>query len=169
MQFRIRDARTEDVPALAALHVQTFTETHRGGRPGGPSIELREQQWGAALAAPGAGSFCLIVERDDGELVGFANGSPHDGSVPGFDGRLNKIYLLRAVQRQGLGRLLLRAVAQQFLDRSVTSMLLFGDASNPSNGFHEAFGVERLHGERGQFNGYGWRDLPRLIARCDNR
>lgn len=170
MQFRIRDARADDVPALASLHVQTFTETHRGGRPGGPSIELREQQWREALAAHDAMSFCLLVEREDGELVGFANGSPHDGGVPGFDGRLNKIYLLRAVQRQGLGRLLLRAVAQQFVERGVTSMLLFGDASNPSNGFYEAFGAERLYGDRGEFNGgYGWRDLPRLIARCDER
>lgn len=34
MPFRIRDARAGDVPALSSLHVQTFTETHRGGRPG---------------------------------------------------------------------------------------------------------------------------------------
>ena len=123
-----------------------------------------------ALAAPDAKNFCLVVERDDGELVGFANGSPHDGSIPGFAGRLNKIYLLQAVQGQGLGRLLLRAVAQQFLDRGVTSMLLFGAASSPSNGFYEAFGAERLFSERGEFNGgYGWRDLAQLVAGCAER
>jgi hypothetical protein len=47
-------------------------------------------------------------------------------------------------------------------------MLLFGDATNPSNGFYEAFGAERLYGGGGEFNGaYGWRDLQTLIATCD--
>jgi hypothetical protein len=46
-------------------------------------------------------------------------------------------------------------------------MLLFGDARNPSNGFYEAFGAERLHSETGEFHGgYGWRDLHALVARC---
>lgn len=34
MSFRIRDATAADIPALAALHVQTFNETHRSGRAG---------------------------------------------------------------------------------------------------------------------------------------
>ena len=46
-------------------------------------------------------------------------------------------------------------------------MLLFGDAANPSNGFYEAFGADRLYGPSGEFNGgYGWRDLGALAARC---
>jgi hypothetical protein len=46
-------------------------------------------------------------------------------------------------------------------------MLLFGEATNPSNGFYEAFGAERLHSDSGEFNGaYGWRDLQMLVARC---
>jgi len=39
-------------------------------------------------------------------------------------------------------------------------MLLFGDAANPSNGFYEAFGAERLYSADGEFHGgYDWRDL----------
>src|SRR5262249_24812754 len=37
MAFHIREARDVEVPALARLHVETFNETHRGGRSGGPS------------------------------------------------------------------------------------------------------------------------------------
>ena len=71
------------------------------------------------------------------------------------------------VQRQGLGRLLLCALARRFMERGVTSMLLFGDAANPSKGFYEAFGAERLYGDTGEFHGgYGWRDLGALVARC---
>jgi hypothetical protein len=50
MAFHIRDAHESDVPALARLHVQTFNETHRGGRSGGPSYELPERQWRESFA-----------------------------------------------------------------------------------------------------------------------
>ena len=167
MPFHIRDAMPFDVPALAALHVQTFNETHRGGRPGGPTHELRERQWRDAFETIDDSWFCLVIENDRGELVGFAKGTPHDGGVPGFEAELNKIYLLRRVQRQGLGRLLLCCVGDRFLSRGITSMLLFGEATSPANGFYEAFGAERLYADTGAFHGaYGWRDLQQLVARC---
>ena len=167
MSFRLRDARLEDVAALAALHVQTFNETHRRGQPGGPSHELREAQWRDALTTPDPGRFCVVIEDEHGQLVGFAKGIPHDGGIPDFEGELNKIYLLRRVQRQGLGRLLLGAVATRFLRQGVASMLLFGDATSPANQFYEAHGAERLHGPNGEFHGaYGWRDLRPLVDLC---
>jgi ribosomal protein S18 acetylase RimI-like enzyme len=167
MSFLIRNATADDIPALARLHVQTFNGTHRGGRHGGPSCELRERQWREAFAVTDGRSSCFVVEDDDGELVAFAKGTLHDGGVPGFAGELNKIYALRRVHRQGVGRLLLCKVAQQFLSRGIASMLLFGEATNPSNGFYEAFGAERLYSEKGEFHGaYGWRDLRELVARC---
>jgi hypothetical protein len=62
---------------------------------------------------------------------------------------------------------LLCDVARRFLERGVTSMLLFGDAQNPSNGFYDAQGAERLYSKAGEFHGgYGWRDLRSLVARC---
>ena len=106
MPFHLRGATHADVPALATLHVQTFNETHRGGRAGGPSYELRERQWREAFTVHDGSWFCFVVEDDAGELVGFAKGTPHDGGVPGFAGELNKIYVLRRCHRQGLGRLL---------------------------------------------------------------
>jgi ribosomal protein S18 acetylase RimI-like enzyme len=167
MRFRIRDARSNDVPAIAQLHVRTFNETHRGGRDGGPTYELRERQWRDAFTVPDGSWFCVVVEKDDGEGVGFAKGTPHDGGVPGFAGELNKIYVLREFHRQGIGRLLLCNVAGRFLERGVTSMLLFGEATSPSNGFYEAFGAERLFSRTGEFHGgYGWRDLRALVAKC---
>lgn len=167
MAFHIRDAREQDVPALARLHVETFNETHRGGRGGGPSYELRERQWRDAFTVSASTCFCLVVEDSTGQLVGFAKGTPHDGNVLGFAGELDKIYVLRRLHRQGLGRLLLCNVARRFIERGVTSMLLFGEARNPSNGFYEAFGAERLHSSKGEFHGgYGWRDLRVLVANC---
>src|SRR5215472_4734130 len=170
MAFHIRDAREDEVPALARLHVQTFNETHRAGHSGGPSFELRERQWREAFETNDGAWFCFVVEDNEGELVGFARGTPYDGGVPGFAGELNKIYVLRRFHRQGIGRLLLCQVARRFLERGVTSMLLFGDAANPSNGFYEAFGAERLYSPGGEFHGgYGWRDLHALAAKCNGK
>jgi GNAT superfamily N-acetyltransferase len=159
----IRDARRDDIEALARLHVETFKETH--GRLGAPTYELRERQWRAAFDGD-ASWFCYVAEDAHGELVAFAKGTLHDGGVPGFAGELNKIYVLRRYHRRGIGRRLVAHVAQRFLDQGVGSMLLFGDARSPSNGFYERLGGERLLSAGGEFHGaYGWRDLHRLTVR----
>lgn len=165
--FTLREATIDDVPALADLHVRTFNETHCAGRSDGPTFELRERQWREMFVQHDGFSFCFVLEGPGGELVGFAKGTRHDGGVPGYEGELNKLYLLRRCHRQGLGKQLVCHVARTFLARGITSMLLFGEASNPSNGFYEALGAERLYTPSREFHGgYGWRDLSTLVARC---
>jgi ribosomal protein S18 acetylase RimI-like enzyme len=162
--FLIREATAADVPALAQLHVVTFIETHGGL---GPTFQTREWQWREAFAETNPDWFCYVISREDGALIGFAKGVPHTGGVPGFAGELNKIYLLREYHRRGLGRRLIGHVSRRFLARGIDSMLLFGDAQNPSNGFYEAMGAERLYAASGEFHGgYGWRDLHELAKKC---
>lgn len=158
--FRIRDAQPGDISALAALHVATFKEAH--GRHGAPTYDLRETQWRTAFEHE-ADWFCYVAEAPDGQLIGFAKGTLHGGGVPGFQGELDKIYVLRTWHRHGIGRALVEHVARRFLAQGLTSMLLFGDARNPSNGFYERLGAERLFSPEGEFHGgYGWRDLGGL-------
>ncbi len=165
-QFVIREMTGDDVPAVAALHVVTFNETHTMNNDG-PSYQLREQQWRKAFENQDGNWFGIVIENESGELIGFAKGTLHDGGIPGFEGELNKIYLLRRYHRRGLGRALLCEVANRFLKRGISSMLLFGDAHNPSNRFYEAMGGQRLFGDRGEFQGgYGWRDLRKLAEVC---
>lgn len=160
-QFEIREARADDVPALAALHVATFKEAH--GKRGAPTYELRARQWRTAFERE-SNWFCYVAEVSGSRLVGFAKGTLHDGGVPGFEGELNKIYVLRAWHRSGIGRALVEQVARRFLAQGVRSMLLFGDARNASNGFYERLGAERLFSPEGEFHGgYGWRDLRTLV------
>lgn len=151
----LRDATVDDVPALAALHVRTFRQTHGGG----PNASTREQQWREKLAS-GTLVFCIVLE-EDGALIGFAAGQRHlhqDHSA--YRGELNKIYLLRERHGRGLGRRLLVESARRFLAAGIDSMLLFGDARSRSNGFYERMGATRLLGANGEFHGgYGWPDL----------
>jgi ribosomal protein S18 acetylase RimI-like enzyme len=167
MSFILREATAADVPALADLHVRTFKETHGDG-PNSPTYVIRERQWCDAFGVTDESRFCFVVEGPGGELVGFARGIPYAHSdLPDYAGELNKIYLLRAYHRRGLGRRLVGHVARRFLRQRITSMLLFGEARNPSNGFYEAMGAERLYDAAGEFHGgYGWRDLAALAAAC---
>jgi ribosomal protein S18 acetylase RimI-like enzyme len=164
----IREATLADIPALARLHVKTFNQTHVGPFGKGPTYELREHQWRKAFEVTDGSWFCFVIENQKGELVGFAKGTPYNhGDLPDFAGELNKIYLLREYQRLGLGRRLVGHVARRFISQGITSMLLFGEARNPSNGFYEALGAERLFSKAGEFHGgYGWRDLGRLASIC---
>ena len=161
----IRDATANDIDALAMLHVKTFNETHTLFGRGGPTFEVRQWQYRQKFAAPDDRWFCLVIERPDGGLVGFAIGEPSDGGD--YDGRLNKIYLLREYQRLGLGSRLVGHVARRFVSQGITSMMLFSEANNPSIGFYETIGGARILTEAGEFHGaYGWRDIHRLVERC---
>jgi GNAT superfamily N-acetyltransferase len=163
MPLNLRDARPIDISALAALHVETFRETHGGG----PPVAVREGQWQRILSAIDSLDFTLLVEDDSGQPVGFARGTRHDGGVPGYQGELNKIYVVKRLHGRGCGRLLVCGVAGRFLTHGITSMLLFGDARSPSNGFYEHLGGVRLLSPEGEFHGgYGWPDLAKLKANC---
>jgi GNAT superfamily N-acetyltransferase len=165
--FQIREAQAAEALAIAALHVQTYNETHCGGEDRGPPLELRSRQWSDLFASNDGSWFCYVAVDNLGNFIGFARGTPHDGGVPGYQGELNKIYVQRVHHRQGIGKQLLLAVARQFIERGVNSMLLFGDAGNPSNGFYQHFGAERLLSPTGEFHGgYGWRDLQKLVGSC---
>jgi ribosomal protein S18 acetylase RimI-like enzyme len=130
----------------------------------GPSFETRESQWREAFAKNDPTWFCFVVQRPDGELVGFAQGNTSDH--PEFAGQLNKIYLLREYQRLGLGRRLLGHVARRFLSQGIHSMWLVGDPRNPSSRAWRALGGEKTDPDPGTGN-YGWRDLCTLAAMPD--
>ena len=162
--FKIREATINDVSALATLHVETFNETH-GMHPNAPTYELREYQWQKAFQED-QNWFCFVIESKNGRLIGFAKGQPYNHvDHKEFSGELNKIYLLRKYHKLGLGRQLVCKVANEFLRRAINSMLLFGDANNPSNQFYERMGAIKLFAKNGEFHGgYGWTDLSKLVA-----
>ena len=165
--FIIREARPEDIPALAALHVKTWAQTY-WTTLSPPTYKIREYQWRQQFEITGDSWFCFVVENKQGQLVGFAKGKTYNHSdLPEFSGELNKIYLLRNYQRIGLGRKLVGHVARRFLAKGISNMVLFGTAENPSCAFHDALEGERLYAKNGEFHGgYCWRDLNKLAQIC---
>lgn len=155
----IRDAVAADVPALAELHVTTWNATYNTTR--GPTIATRALQWNQVFATENRRDFVIVLQDQRGRLIGFAWGKPNEGE---FEGQLSKIYLRWEYHGLGLGRRMMAETARRFLERGIHSFILFAELSNPTLGFYDRLGGERLLDDRGQFGGaYGWRDLRALL------
>lgn len=102
----------------------------------------------------------LLLEDRTGRLIGFVAAEPHGGE---FDGVVSKIYLRWEYHGLGLGRRLMAETARRFLARGIASCVLFAEPSNPTIGFYDRLGGERLRDEFGRFTGaYAWRDVRTL-------
>lgn len=154
-----RDARAADIPALAELHVTTWNATYNTSR--GPTVATRTWQWNKVFAEQNRRDFVLVLEDRTGRLIGFTWGKPQRGE---FQGQLSKIYLRWEYHGLGLGRKMMAETARRFLDRGIHSFILFGEPSNPTMGFYDRMGGERLKDDHGRFGGaYAWRDVRTLI------
>jgi len=155
-----RDAVAADIPALAELHVTTWNATYDTTR--GPTIATRTSQWNQVFAKENRRDFVLVLEDRNGRLIGFTAGRPHEGE---FAGELSKIYLRWEYHGLGLGRRMMAETARRFVERGIHSFILFAELSNPTLGFYDHMGGERLLDDRGQFSGaYGWRYVRTLIS-----
>jgi ribosomal protein S18 acetylase RimI-like enzyme len=159
----LREATIADLGPLAELHVRTFNETHVGPFGTGPTYATREAQWRAKLAERDATQFALVLETAAKQLVGFIWCHPTTDD-PAWAARLNKIYLLREYQRQGLGKRMVAAAVDRLLEHGLTSMVLFTETDNePACSFYDQLGGKRQLNERGKFGGmFGWPDLWKL-------
>ena len=154
-----RDATVSDIPALAELHVTTWNATYNTSR--GPTVATRLWQWNEVFKKPQRRDFVLVLENREGQLIGFTWGRPSEGK---FAGELSKIYLRWEYHGLGLGRRMMTETARRFLARGIDSLILFAELTNPTLGFYDHMGGERLLDDRGQFQGaYGWRNLHRLV------
>ena len=166
--FIIREATAEDIPALATLHVKTWSDTYWHVK-NPPTYEIREWQWRDQFRLSDGTWFCFVVEKQNGELIGFAKGKKHkQNDLVGYSGELNKIYLLRQYQRLGLGRNLVGLVVRQFLNNGISTMSLYADPGNSSCRFFEKLGGENLIEPNGKVNysWYVWKDLKKLASIC---
>lgn len=170
----IREATHDDVAAIARVHVDTWRTAYRGIISdeilAALSYEKREDSWHQILNnASKTDNFTYLTESNSGRVIGFANGGLGRAEDPIYQGELNAIYVLKSCQRKGVGRDLLRVVAQRLIQMDIHSMLAWVLAENPACRFYERLGGRKVYEKeikRGETKlteiAYGWMDIENL-------
>ena len=172
--MRVREATSNDVPAIARVHVDTWRTTYRGIVPdehlANLSYERRAEGWYRILhQAQEDNNFTLVAENESDKIVGFANGGKERTGDPVYTGELTGIYILKAHQRKGIGRSLVETVAERLGQLGLHSMLIWVLVDNPACQFYAALGGTQVREQTLQIAGkslievaYGWTDITNL-------
>jgi ribosomal protein S18 acetylase RimI-like enzyme len=174
--MHIRQARVEDAAAIAKVHVDAWRTTYPGIVPAdylvSLSYEHHQEKWRNGLTVPEFGEFTYVAESDRREIVGFATGGPERSGKLDYRGELHAIYLAAGHRRRGIGRSLVRTVAERLVELQFDSIMVWVLADNPSRAFYEALGGEKFFETVVEIGGarmievaYGWKPIGKLIER----
>ncbi len=174
-EARIRLATPADAPAIADVRVNAWRTTYRGIIPDSyldaMKVEDSATLWEKVLTAAPNTTNTFVAEAD-ARVVGFASGMMKPEAQLGFDAELTGIYLVQHAQRAGVGKRLVAAVAGAQRSHGATGMIAWVIASNKAaRAFYEGLGGELVLEQPFTWDGmdlieagYGWHDLPRLMA-----
>ena len=172
----IREAELKDANAIAQVHVDAWKTTYSAILPAAyiekQTYAKRCDRWKKMLAASKAKTDRLIyVAEFEGEIIGFVDGGRARSSNPLYKGEIYALYILKAYQRQGLGRNLIRTMARQLSQSGLDSILVWVLADNPACKFYQSLGGQEIERQLVNFDGsklqeiaYGWQDTQNLIA-----
>jgi GNAT superfamily N-acetyltransferase len=157
--------------------VAAWRETYAGMMPAatlaGLDVAEWTERWRGRLASADAGEATFLA-LDESGAAGFGHCRPQTSQklAPlGYSGEIAALYLLRRIQRRGLGTRLLRRMATHLLEHGCdsASVWVFRDAPH-AHRFYEAHGaaatgiegVWEIYGMTLPDLAYGWRDLKEL-------
>ncbi len=151
LQALIRPATTNDIEAIATVHIQSWKETYPGIMPAqriaALNLESCMRNWTRSLEA----SLVILVAEVDGRIVGFASGGDNrsnehceTGLGDRCDCELAAIYILQEYQRQGIGKALVKRFSSIMKSQGYSSMVIWVAEKNPATAFYAAIGGKRI-------------------------
>jgi ribosomal protein S18 acetylase RimI-like enzyme len=171
-QIIYREAAIEDLPAVAAVHVESWQKSFAGIAPeeflGGLSNEKRikafEQNFNGKTFYK-----MFVAETAGNKIVGFADFGAARGTDL-FEAELYAIYLLPEFQRKGIGGGLFRFCQNEIVAAGLDSMCLEALEVSPYRRFYEKMGgrivgegAHKLAGVEYKTLIYGWENLRRNL------
>jgi GNAT superfamily N-acetyltransferase len=134
------------------------------------TIERRREFWLKYITAP-ENCQVLFVAEVGGEVVGFAGGEKERTGEWPFEGELTVIYILEQYQKKGIGRRLMKAVAQALVEGGMGSLVVWVLGTSLYRSFYEAMGgvlvgeqEYEIWDKRYKVVGYGWEWLENLAG-----
>jgi len=156
--MRVRGATRADAAAIARLHLDNWRIAYRGIVPDdlldAITVESRQDHWERVLAAPDGAEFVSVAEDIDGHLLGIASGGPELGGDSHYRGELYVLHVRPDAQGQGVGRALMRAVAERLAADGITTLLVWMLRENrPARHFYAALGGRFVREQPALFEG----------------
>jgi L-amino acid N-acyltransferase YncA len=163
----VRLARIEDADRIAYVQVESWKTTYAGIVPEAYLASLtpkaRIDSWKKQFDG---GATLIFVAEDEAGVFGFVSGGALRDTIPGYDAELYAIYLLQQKQREGVGRMLARTLAQALHEKGYRTLIAWVLAKNPSLPFYSRMGGAQVSTKRIQIGGaeltelaLGWSDI----------
>lgn len=176
----IRKATQDDIPAIAALHIEGWKGAYGGivdqTYLDSLTVEQRTKDWQGWMAAGESEVFLAEAEgRPAGFVVIGRTKTPPPGSSPirpSHSGEIYALYLHPAFWRRGIGTALIKHAARELKERKHSAVCLWVlDANVRAKSFYEKMGGQKIGNkmiEIGPSNlkeiCYGWKDTAALRA-----
>jgi ribosomal protein S18 acetylase RimI-like enzyme len=138
----VRDARPEDAPRIAEIHVRAWQAAYREVLPeaflAGLSVPDREASWRKNL---GDGSYVLVAEEGDQVVGWLIGGRTRDPDCAATTGEIYAVYVDPGCWRRGAGRQLWARARVDLRAQGYTAVTLWVLAENvAARGFYERLG-----------------------------
>jgi GNAT superfamily N-acetyltransferase len=146
MSISIRNATLHDADAIAVLHATVWRATYQSLAPAAAlaalTTQVRLARWRVLLGEPAAGQVTLLAEHE-GALAGFGQLAPP--SPQSARREIRFLYVGEAHQGCGVGRGLMRALAQAALDQGAAGIELgVVDGNARAIAFYQRLGGQRV-------------------------
>lgn len=129
-EFRVREARVNDAPAIGQVQAQVFIDTYADRLP--PEVTAAfdprafASGWRSALEAPLPGAYRLFVALAGEQVVGMAAIGPSQDPDTGQDtGEVTVLAVHPLARRQGHGSRLLNAAADRLRELGANAVVVW--------------------------------------------
>lgn len=108
------------------------------------NIERGIERWKGRLKNPSEKYQILIAIDNQQQIIGFIDGGQNRGEKDKYDAEIYSFYLLEEVQKQKIGRELLRRLAEELRSNGYSKMIVWVLKDNPTRIFYEKMGGKYL-------------------------
>jgi ribosomal protein S18 acetylase RimI-like enzyme len=141
--MRIRPAIIDDSPGISRVQVDSYRTAYAGIFPPAYldhfTYQEQVQDWSNWFSS-GTGDLLFVAVNEADEIVGYALSRPGLDEIPPFDSELVALHVVKAYQRQGIGRQLIAETARQLAASGCTSLVLWTPEKNAARPWYEKLG-----------------------------
>jgi GNAT superfamily N-acetyltransferase len=155
MAVNIRKGKSDDIPAIARLLVDTWRSTFRGLLYATflDKLDYHQQEERHRNMMKNSNCNYYVAVDEHGQLIAFANAGPDRTEHDPLHAELYAIYVSALHQGEGNGRKLVAAVAKHLALQGHSSLRVWVLAVNPFVPFYERLGGRKERVERIELGG----------------